>query len=257
MSLVDCFVCSQGTVACVVEGNTGQETNIGSKANAAGKEAVNGQTERVMIPSILMDHLSPLDAKTASLYASKIGDGSIAQHAEEFCSEAKLLCDADVKILDPSMDISFKDLLEGGNLLQKAKDMIEASTEMFFNLRDLEIGKDIKISANLRDQYPTTSFLPESLAKIMPVSGDKIAELLQMLAIPPNSNLALMMSRTVAHCEVKSNPTNLPAVIKESSGMCVTSLETLTKFLGDHFPQDSRINALDRTIPASTGKPPY
>lgn len=62
-----------------------------------------------------MDYLFLFDVKIVLLYVLKIGDGFIVQYVEEFCLEVKLLCDVDVKILDFSMDIFFKDLLEGGN----------------------------------------------------------------------------------------------------------------------------------------------
>ena len=239
----------------MVEGISGQRTNGGRNTDKAGKEVADENMARVTMPSTLMDHISPLDAKAASLYAAKIEDGSIAQHAKDFCTEAKLLCDADVNLVDPSLDISLKNLLEGGNLLERAKAMMDASQAMFFGPQELVAGKDIKMPTTLHDQYPTTSFLPESLAKLMPLSGDKIAELLQKLNIPPNSNLALMMSRTMAQCDGKAKiPASVSTATKDSSSsMCVTSMEDMTKFVADRFPQDSRISALERTIPAYTG----
>lgn len=215
---------------------------------------VKGQRTNVEMPALLMDHVSPLDTKAASSYAAKIEDGSLAQHAKDFCLEAKLLCDAEIPLLDPTLDISMKNLLEGGNLLERAKAIVEGSQAMFFGAKELVVGKEIKMPATLHDQYPTTSFLPESLAKlIMPLSGDKIAELLEKLNIPPNSNLALMMSRTLDHCEAKAVQTK-EMKTTESSGKCVTSMEDMTKFVADRFPQASHITALERTIPATTGK---
>lgn len=214
---------------------------------------------RVAMPSALMDRVSPLDTAAASSYAAKIEDGSIAQHAKDFCAEAKLLCDADVNLVDPTLDISLKNLLDGGNLLERAKAIVDASQAMFFGVKDLVVGKDIKMPAALHDQYPTTSFLPESLAqRLMPLSDDRVAELLQKLNIPPNSNLAVMMSRTLAQCQakapVKAQPSAMKTAEKEFSGKCVTSMEDMSKFVADRFPQDSRVFALERTIPATTGK---
>lgn len=234
----------------MVEGISGQRTNVGWNTNKADANMAG-----IAMQSILMEHVSPLDTKAASSYATKIEDGSIAQHAKDFCSEAKLLCDADVNLVDPTLDISLKNLLEGGNLLERAKAIVEASQAMFFGVKELIVGKDIKMPTTLHDQYPTTFFLPESLAKlIMPLSGDRIAELLQKLNIPPNSNLAVMMSRTLAQCDAKAQPTAMKTATTESSGKCVTSMEDMKKFVADRFPQDSRISALERTIPASTGK---
>ncbi|KAG0571003.1 hypothetical protein KC19_6G204200 [Ceratodon purpureus] len=240
-----------GIGACVaIEGISGQGTNV-------GKETAVENLGRVTMPSILMDYASPLDTKAASLYAAKIEDGSIAQHAKDFCTEAKLLCDADVNLVDPSLDISLKSLLEGGNLLERAKAMVDASQAMFFGPKDLVAGKDIKMPTTFHDQYPTTSFLPESLAKLMPLSGDKIAELLQKLNIPPTSNLAVMMSRTMSRCDAKTPRSTTMSTKESSEGMCVTSMEDMTKFVADRFPQDTRINALERTIPAATDAAPF
>lgn len=243
--------------ACVVEGISGERVNAGWNTNKAGKEAADDNLiARVTMPSILLNHASPLDTKAASLYAAKIEDGSIAQNAKDFCVEAKLLCDANVNLIDPSFDISLKNLLEGGSLLERVKAMVDASQAMFFSTKELVAGKDIKMLTSIHDQYPTISFLPQSLAQLMPLNGDKVAELLQKLNIPPTSNLAVMMSRTMAQCNAKQHRYEAKVTATKddlSSGMCVTSMEDMTKFVADRFPQDSRIAALERTIPAATG----
>jgi len=78
-------------------------------------------------------------------------------------------------------------------------------------------------------------------------------ELLQILDIPENSNLATMMMRTMSQCEESQVRTG-------SAGghtTCVTSLEDMRQFVSTSLsPEDvSNISPLDRTT-ISSGSPP-
>lgn len=77
----------------------------------------------------------------------------------------------------------------------------------------------------------------------------RMPELLQKLNIPQNSNLAVMMSRTMAQCEAHETMTTTLAA--KDSHKCMTSLEDMTNFVAARLPRDATISTLDRTISAS------
>ncbi len=83
----------------------------------------------------------------------------------------------------------------------------------------------------------------------------KMPELLQILDIPENSNLATMMMRTMSQCEESHVRTG-------SAGghtTCVTSLEDMRQFVSSSLsPEDvSNISPLDRTTISSGSPPPH
>ncbi len=77
-------------------------------------------------------------------------------------------------------------------------------------------------------------------------------ELLQILDIPENSNLATMMMRTMSQCEESHVRTGSAGGHKT----CVTSLEDMRQFVSTSLsPEDvSNISPLDRTT-ISSGSP--
>ncbi len=81
----------------------------------------------------------------------------------------------------------------------------------------------------------------------------KMPELLQILDIPENSNLATMMMRTMSQCEESDVRTGSAGGHKT----CVTSLEDMRQFVYTSLsPEDvSDISPLDRTT-ISSGSPP-
>lgn len=67
----------------------------------------------------------------------------------------------------------------------------------------------------------------------------KMPELLESLNIADDSNLAIMMSRTVGQCEAQEQGKEIRK--------CVTSLEGMKTFVGSNLPKDKRIAALERS----------
>ncbi|CAM6018769.1 unnamed protein product [Sphagnum balticum] len=203
------------------------------------------------IPSTLLDHASPLDATTVSRFAANIREGTLSQHSNEFCGAAKLTCDANMKVLDPVLrDLSLSNLQLNADLMQRTQEMIAASRAMYFGEKELTVGNQIHLPTNLnRDIFPTISFLPSSLAQLMPFSRAKMPELLQILDIPENSNLATMMMRTMSQCEESHVGTGSAGGRKT----CVSSLEDMRQFVSTSLsPEDvSNITPLDRTTISS------
>jgi hypothetical protein len=81
----------------------------------------------------------------------------------------------------------------------------------------------------------------------------KMPELLQILDIPENSNLATMMMRTMSQCEESDVRTGSAGGHKT----CVTSLEDMRQFVYTSLsPEDvSDISPLDRTTISSGSRP--
>lgn len=134
------------------------------------------------IPSTLLDHASTLDAATVSRFAANIREGTLSQHSNEFCGAAKLTCDANMKVLDPVLrDLSLSNLQLNADLMQRTQEMIAASRAMYFGEKELTVGNQIHLPANLnRDIFPTISFLPSSLAQLMPFSRSDLINPLQL-----------------------------------------------------------------------------
>lgn len=72
----------------------------------------------------------------------------------------------------------------------------------------------------------------------------RMPELLKSLNIPQNSNMAAMMTRTVAQCEAQQEQS-------KETRKCVTSLEDMTNFVATSLPEGKRITALERSSSAS------
>jgi hypothetical protein len=133
---------------------------------------------RVEIPSILLDHVSPLDTESAVAYCAKIEDGSITQFSKSFCLEAEMLCrEVDMEIPYRPQHEEVVDHLISGESGQSAK--LVAAEDMFhplthstsFSAKDLAAGNDIHLPVDsIRDLFPTMSFLPQNLSKRLPFS---------------------------------------------------------------------------------------
>lgn len=132
---------------------------------------------RVEIPSILLDHVSPLDTESAVAYCAKIEDGSITQFSKSFCLEAKMLChDGDMEIPYPPQHEEVVDHLISGESGQSGKLVAEVmfhplTHSTSFSATDLTAGNDIHFPVDsIRDLFPTMSFLPLNLSKLLPFS---------------------------------------------------------------------------------------
>lgn len=140
---------------------------------------------RVEIPSFLLDHVSPLDTESAvAYYCAKIEDGSITQFAKSFCLEAKMLCHEGGDMMEipyrPQQHEEVVDdhLISGEYSGQSGKEVTEE--DMFhpllthstsFSARDLAAGNDIHLAVDsIRDLFPTMSFLPQNVSKLLPFS---------------------------------------------------------------------------------------
>lgn len=68
-------------------------------------------------------------------------------------------------------------------------------------------------------------------------------ELFEKLSIPHDSNLAIMMTRTVGQCEAQEQGKEIRK--------CVSSMEDMKTFVSSNLPEDKRVVALERssTIP--------
>ncbi|KAG0576918.1 hypothetical protein KC19_5G118000 [Ceratodon purpureus] len=210
---------------------------LGWNANGINTEDMSG-LQRLSIPTWLMASDSPLDADRTSKYLDQVNDKTLGQHGKEFCQEAKLQCQADIAIVDPTLRISRSSLLDQ-ELFQQTRDLVDASRAMQFERNAINKDSEIVLPQNLHDSYPTVSFLPQSLAEKMPFSSAKMPELLDSLNIAHDSNMAIMMSRTVGQCEAQEQG--------KDTRKCVTSLEGMKTFVGSSLPQDKRIAALERS----------
>lgn len=106
-----------------------------------------------------------------SRYTIKLEDRTLSQHSKEFCQDAKLACEADVAILDPTLRISLNGLVANNNLLQQTRDLLDASRTMQFREQDIAKGSNINLPASdlSRDAaFRNAAFLPRTLAQKMP-----------------------------------------------------------------------------------------
>jgi len=200
-----------------------------------------GSLQRLTIPTNQPDSLlraSPLDADRTAKYLTQINDNTLGFHSAEFCQEAQLQCSADMAIVDPTLRIS-KSRLADQELLQRTRDLVDATRAMQFDRQDIVKDREIEVPLNLQDSYPAVSFLPQALAEKMPFTSAQLPELFQKLSIPEDSNLAIMMSRTVGQCEAQEQGKEIRK--------CVTSLEGMKTFVSSNLPQDKRIVALQRS----------
>jgi hypothetical protein len=200
-----------------------------------------GSLQRLTIPTNQDSLLraSPLDADRTAKYLTQINDNTLGFHSAEFCQEAQLQCSANMAIVDPTLRIS-KSRLVDQELLQRTRDLVDATRAMQFDRKDIVKDREIELPlSRLQDSYPAVSFLPQALAEKMPFTSANLPELLEKLSIPQDSNLAIMMSRTVGQCEAQEQGKEIRK--------CVTSLEGMKTFVSSSLPQDKRIVALQRS----------
>lgn len=135
--------------------------------NGAGNNNGNGNddVEHMSLPEGLM--ASPLDAEKTAKYLTQINDNTLGGHSTEFCQEAKLQCNADIAIVDPTLRISRSSLADQ-ELFQQTRDLVEATRAMQFDRKNLDKDNEIALPENLQDSIPAVSFLPKTLAEKMP-----------------------------------------------------------------------------------------
>lgn len=125
--------------------------------------------DRVQIsPSLLSMLGSPLDTSKRVQYAIQLRDGTLADHIQSFCQDAKLECRADIAVSDPTLSI-WRGALADETMFQQARDLVDATQAMHFGQDRIVKGNDIMLPKGLRDSMSLkTAFLPQTLAEKMP-----------------------------------------------------------------------------------------
>lgn len=125
--------------------------------------------DRVQIsPSLLSMLASPLDSSKRVQYAIQLRDGTLADHIQSFCQDAKLECRADIAVSDPTLSI-WRGALADEAMFQQARDLVDATQAMHFGQDRIVKGNDIMLPKSLRDSMSLkTAFLPQALAEKMP-----------------------------------------------------------------------------------------
>ncbi|KAL4347565.1 hypothetical protein GQ457_17G002740 [Hibiscus cannabinus] len=115
--------------------------------------------------------------------------------------------------------------------------------KVFFFMKDVQVGKTIPVSfPHLKESDPARN-LPRKTPTSLPFSLKALPSLLRFFSIPPASPQALAMEKTIITCEIE-RPGEYRA--------CISSVESLTDFVGSIFGGDVRFEILRTSVATKT-----
>ncbi|XP_039047274.1 BURP domain-containing protein BNM2A-like [Hibiscus syriacus] len=115
-------------------------------------------------------------------------------------------------------------------------DLMNSAAKVFATIKDIEVGKTMPIYFPCIDDPTSYQFLLKQKTNHIPLSSEKLPEMLQFFSFSHDSNQALAMKQTLKICEMK-------APKGEVQGF-VTSLESLVDFVESIFGPDSKVGVV-------------
>ncbi|XP_026431764.1 BURP domain protein RD22-like isoform X2 [Papaver somniferum] len=131
----------------------------------------------------------------------------------------------------------------GKNRVDNRQLQYNPGVSLFFLEKDLHPGAKMNLQFVVSTASGTT-FLPQKLAKVTPLSSDKLQEILNQFAINSKSKEAELIDETITNCEA-------PAMENEEK-FCATSLESLVEYGTSKFGKN--VNVLTTEIYSDKGQ---
>ncbi|XP_050235270.2 BURP domain protein USPL1-like [Mercurialis annua] len=113
---------------------------------------------------------------------------------------------------------------------------MDPSSNVFFTINDLKIGKTIPIYFPSKDPSNSPHLLSRKEANSIPLSFSKLSYLLQLFSFTKESKQAKGMEYTLKQCEAKS--------IQGETKTCATSLESMLDFVQTSFGLNTKFKVL-------------